>query len=150
MFCGDQRLKGPLRNFSLVLLGGGKSIQRSCLLSWVYMWWSGCASLWPSILITCPKFDNLFFELKLSIIVLMVLMLKAVLWKSWLVILLQTVVLGVDLQHPVAFLWNSAPHVSTMVLVESLICLVRVWYATPVWALLWVYLWTLLFNNDRA
>ena len=38
----------------------------------------------------------------------------------------QTVVLGVDLQHP-AFLWNSA-HVSTRLPIESLICLVHATY----------------------
>ena len=42
----------------------------------------------------------------------------------------QTVVLGVDLQHPVAFPRNLASLVSTMLTIESLICLVQASYAT--------------------
>ena len=75
-------LTGLLRNFSLVLLGGGE-VNPTILFTLMALHVRVRLSISS---ITCPKLDNLFFELKLSIIVLMVLMLKAVLWKSWLVI----------------------------------------------------------------
>ncbi len=58
----EHRSKGFRRNLSLLV--GGKSVWGSSwFLSSIYI----CAFLWPSILVTCPTFDNLPPELGLSI-----------------------------------------------------------------------------------
>ncbi len=69
VFCEEQRSKGSRRSLVFVLSGRNQSeeVFSSWFPSWIYMWWS----LWPLVLVTCPKFDNLLPELGLSISVLL-------------------------------------------------------------------------------
>ncbi len=68
-------------NSWLVWGSQSKKVCSSWFLSWNTCDVHAVRFFWPSVLITCPKFDNLLPELELSISVPFVLMLQIVHWK---------------------------------------------------------------------